>query len=125
MFKALRQKDNTPPIYANLLVEIADGILLVDVEEPGWLAYAEPILASATRIGLTLRNKWEPCVWLRVNGDARYFSKVFGRIDQDGHEQVRVACVESGGVRAWLHRDGVVEVGPEPDLRGEFERARK
>lgn len=119
MKRKVHRNDETPPVFADLLFTMPDGQMFrVGVEKPGWLKDFEPLLDTITRVGLVLRNKNEPSVWLDVNGDQpRYLSRVLGNIDDRGDRQVRVAGLICGDTSVWLHRDGLVEVGLEPTFR--------
>jgi hypothetical protein len=113
-----KRNASPPPIYADLLLEVNGEVIHVDVERAGWLKDVQPLYDVATRIGLVMRRRRKPSVWLTVtDGTPQYFSRVNGKIDPSGHKQVRVACIQCGDVRAWLHRDGLVEVAPEPTYR--------
>lgn len=122
--KRKRKDEPPPPIFADLLIKTPKRRALIDVEQPGWLTGAQPLLERATHLGLVTRKDRRVAVWLTVDGEATYFSKVYGTLDvQSGErgEQRRVACVGSlsadkagGSVYAWLHSDGRVDVGPEP-----------
>lgn len=113
-----KRKHKAPPIFADLLIEMPKRRALIDVEQPGWLTGAQPLLEQATHLGLVTRKDGRVAVWLTVDGgEATYFSKVYGTLDvQSGEsgEQRRVACIGSGNVYAWLHSSGRVDVGPEP-----------
>ncbi len=106
----------TPIIFADLLIDIAGEIRRIDVETLDWLPEIEPLYKVANRIGLAFKNQ-EPAVWLETNGEARYFSRVIGQIDERGHRRIRVAGITNGKATAWLHFDGLVEVQPEPSWR--------
>jgi len=110
---------DTPGIYADLLLEFPDGqIFKVDVEQPGWLAQVQPLFSHARRVGLVMRGEDYARLWLSVNGtEPAYLSRVIGKIDESGHRRQRVAGLICGDRRAWLHRDGLVEVGMEPTWR--------
>ncbi len=109
----------TPPIFADLAIQVGNDWGIVDVEYSGWMKEVQRDLRRARRVGLVLRGEREPRVWLAVeNGDTpRYFSRVIGRIDDMGDRRVRVAAVQCGGVTAWLHADGTVEVATEPTVK--------
>jgi hypothetical protein len=112
-----RKKHETPPIFADLVVDVANEWHRVDVDQPGWQERA-PSLQTAQRVGLALKGEAEPRVWLHCNGNAPgYFSRVLGEIDDRGMRQVRVAGLRLDRNVIWLHRDGLVEVGPEPTKR--------
>lgn len=116
----LQKIDAGPPIFADLVIETPDGIERFDVETPGYLEKAKPLLAQAIRVGLAMRRQKSVAVWLRTDGkSAQYYSKVFGvfAANGSGHRQKRLACVESDGRFAWLHDDGQVEVAKEPLVR--------
>ena len=106
----------TPIIFADLLIDIDGEIQRIDVETPDWLPEIEPQYKVIDRIGLALKNQG-PAVWLATNGEARYFSRVIGQIDERGHRRIRVAGITNGKVSAWLHLDGLVEVQSEPSWR--------
>ena len=118
--KLRRKQDNagTPPIYADLVIETPGGpTYRVDVEAEGWLKEVRPMMDIASRVGLVLRGKDAPSVWLNVNGDApEYLSRVIGTLSMQGteHKQTRVAGLICGETSVWLHRDGLIEVQPEP-----------
>jgi len=91
--------------------------LRVDVEHHGWAETAKPLLETCKRVGLVMREDNMPRVWLDTDGNAQYFSRVIGRANMQGGQSkqaIRIACVSSGSVKAWLHYNGLVEVGPEP-----------
>ena len=106
----------TPPVFADLVLDMSpDPMLRVDVERPGWLEPIQPLMAKAARVGLTMRDENKVRVWVTTNGDpVRYFTRVVGQIGQDGHRRWRVAGLLHDGQYVWLHRDGLVEIGPEP-----------
>ena len=108
-----------PPIFADFMIETKAGQTRIDAERPGWLADAQPLLGEALRVGLVLRWEREPRVWLRVydRDTPQLYSKVIGYIDERGHGQARVACVQCGRRYAWLHKSGLVEVAQEPTVR--------
>lgn len=113
-----KRKLETPPIFADLVIELNGQWARIDVETPGWAAQARNAIASADRVGLVMRGEKEPRIWLTVNGSApRYFSRVIGKINDASQRQVRVACLQTDSGHIWLHRDGVVEVQPEPSFR--------
>lgn len=101
------------------MVETKAGQTRIDSEQAGWLAEAQPLLCEALRIGLVLRWEREPRVWLRVYDEKtpQLYSKVIGYIDERGHGQTRVACVQCGQRFAWMHKDGQVEVAQEPTVK--------
>ena len=108
-----------PPIFADLLIETPGGpTYRVNVEEQGWLAETQPMLAIASRVGLILRDSKTPSVWLTPqNGHGvEYLSRVIGALSMQGsdHKQMRVAGLLCGDQAVWLHSDGLVEVQPEP-----------
>ena len=112
-----KRKHKPPPIFADLLIQTPERRVLIDVEQPGWLTGAQPLLEQATHLGLVTRKDRRIAVWLTVSGEATYFSKVYGTLDvQSGEsgEQRRVVCIGSGNIYVWLHSDGRVNVGPEP-----------
>jgi hypothetical protein len=117
-----RKVSGSPPIFANLVVEMPDRLCFhVDVESPGWLSdVVRAALRQCKRVGLAMRGDGVVRVWLAANdGSAEYLSRVLGRVAMDGseHERVRVAGLRCNGTSAWLHRDGLVEVAPEPTWR--------
>jgi hypothetical protein len=118
--KRKKPKTNAPPIFADLVLEMPDGeCFRVDVEQPGWLKGLP--LDKARRVGLVHRKDDRIRVWVSVNGERpEYLSRVLGRIEMSGgdHGRVRVAGLLCGETGAWLHEDGLVEVGPEPTIRG-------
>ena len=105
-----------PLVFADLILDSPPSPMLrVDVEQPGWLEPIQPLLNTAERAGLTMRDESRVRVWLRANGSPlRYLSRVVGQIGPEGHRRWRVAGLQCGDVSVWLHRDGLVEVGPEP-----------
>ena len=105
-----------PPMYADLVLDMGTEEIRVDVDQPGWLEEIQPLYKEATRIGLALKNK-PPAVWLKGDGRVWYFSRVIGKIGPSGHRRIRVAGITNSTAAAWLHRDGLVEVGPEPSWR--------
>lgn len=114
-------KTNTgpPPIFADLLIETPGGpTYRINVEEPGWLADVQPMMAIASRIGLILRGEAKPSVWLAPQNGYRveYLSRVIGTLSMQGndHKQMRTAGLLCGDQAVWLHSDGLVEVQPEP-----------
>ena len=106
----------TPIIFADLLIDIDGEIQRIDVEIFDWLPEIEPLYKVADRIGLAFKNQ-EPVVWLETNGEARYFSRVIGQIDEGGHRRIRVEGITNGKVMTWLHLDGLIEVQSEPSWR--------
>lgn len=116
-----RSKQYTPPIFADLLLALPDGKMYrVDVEQSGWLKDAEPLLDIVKRAGLIRRGDKEPAVWISMNGKRpQYLSRVIRTINMSGggSEQARVAGLICGETSVWLHKDGLVEVGPEPSFR--------
>lgn len=115
MFK--KAYTSSPPIFADLLLDIVGEVMRVDVEHDGWLENARPLYEHCQRVGLVHRRSGQR-VWLQVNGGTpRYFSQVNGRIGDDGHKQCRTACVTNGQVKLWLHNNGTVEVGSEPEVQ--------
>jgi len=123
MMRLRRNNEGSPSIFADLLIETADGMTRIDPDIEGWLYVAKPLFKKAIRVGLA-RHHHQPEVWLAVlGGQPAYFSRVIGQMDMQGgnHKQTRVAAIEvqRGNVdyTAWLHDDGTVEVGPEPTVR--------
>ena len=120
MMNLRRKQDNagTPPIYADLLIETPAGkTYRVDMDAPGWLKEVRPLMDIAPRIGLVLRGNDRPSVWISTNGDTpEYLSRVIGTLSMQGteHRKTRVAGLICGETSVWLHRDGLVEVQPEP-----------
>ena len=114
-----RPSNESPPIFADLLIETPGGpVYRVDIDTPGWLADTRPIMDVASRIGLILRGKKNPAVWLTTNGgEVEYLSRVKGQIDAFGERRIRVAGVRCGDGWVWLHSDGWVEVAKEPTYR--------
>lgn len=106
-----------PPIFADLVIEANGQQARLDVEQHGYLEQYQALAPLASRVGLALRGK-SVAVWVAVNGIApRYYSQVVGQIGDGGREEVRVACLDCGDYQAWLHKDGIVEIGPEPTVR--------
>jgi len=106
----------TPPIFADLLLDLAGRIVRVDVECPGWLEDTKPLYPHCTRVGLVHRRGGQR-VWLITNGDMpRYFSQVNGQISDKGHKLYRTACITDDTTSVWLHDNGTVEIGPEPEV---------
>jgi hypothetical protein len=112
-------ENGTPPIFADLVLEMPDGqCFYVDTETPGWMK--DVPLSSTARVGLVHRRDKLISVWLETNGNTpRYLSRVIGKIDLDSsnHNRIRVAGLICGDMSVWLHRDGLVEVGNEPTWR--------
>lgn len=107
-----------PPMFADFMIETKAGQTRIDAEQSGWLAEAQPLLHEASRVGLVLRWERKPRVWLRVyEKTPQLYSKVVGYIDERGHGQARVACVQCGQRCAWMHKDGLVEVAREPTVK--------
>ena len=108
-----------PPVFADFVIETKTERIRIDADKDGWLAEAQPLLGNALRVGLVLRWEREPRVWLRVydGKTPQLYSKVIGYIDERGHGQARVACVQCGERFAWMHRDGQVEVANEPTVK--------
>lgn len=116
----MKHRVDTPPVFADLLLEVGGQQTRIDVEQPGWLQDYGPALQHADRLGLILRGKRQPSVWLAANGTApEYISRVKGQMAMSGRGQtvIRVAGLLCGATAVWLHRDGLVEVGPEPTFR--------
>jgi len=106
-----------PPIFADLLVDVKGQIARLDVEQSGYLEQFQAVLPMASRVGLALRNK-DAAVWVAA-GNGRliqYYSQVTGEMFGGGR-QARVACLDCGDYQTWLHKDGLVEVGPVPETR--------
>ena len=107
-----------PPIYADLVLEIDGQTTVIDVEIPRWLDDVRPLYKKAMRVGLKMRKRRKPSVWLAVNGaEPEYLSRVIGQFDDMGHRRIRVAGLICGDTAVWLHRDGVVEVQEQPSWR--------
>lgn len=111
-----RKATVNPPIFADLLVETSGQVARLNVEQSGYLEQFQAILPLASRVGLALRNK-DAAVWVAVNGSApHYYSQVSGELF-GGQRQTRVACLDCGDYQTWLHKDGLVEIGPVPTVR--------
>jgi len=105
-----------PPIFADLVVEFNGQTVRLDVEQPGYLEQFHDVLPLASRVGLALRGK-DVAVWVAANGHGpRYYSQVIGEMFGDSDNQVRVACLDCEDYQTWLHKDGLVEVGPAPTV---------
>jgi len=116
----LRRKTKTtetPPIFADLVLDVHGKIVRVDVERKGWLEDARKLYRVASRAGLILRGKDAPSVWIAIkNGEVEYLSRVIGALSMQGneHKRIRVAGLLCGDQAVWLHNDGLVEVQSEP-----------
>jgi len=116
----MKPKVGAPSVFADLLLEVNGQQARIDVEQPGWLQDYGPALQCADRLGLILRGKRQPSVWLTVNGAVpEYISRVKGQVAMNGQGQasIRVAGLLCNDMAVWLHRDGLVEIGPEPTYR--------
>jgi len=111
-----RKATVNPPIFADLLVETNGQVARLNVEQKGYLEQYQTMLPLASRVGLALHGK-DAAVWVAVNGHGpRYYSQVIGEMFGDNDRQVRVACLDSKDYQTWLHKDGIVEVGPVPTV---------
>lgn len=112
-----KHKSDTPPIYADLAIQVGNTYGIVDVEYPGWMDEVRRDLRKASRVGLVMRGERVPRLWMSVNGGPpEYFSRVIGTIDEQGDKRIRVAALRCGAVTVWLHRDGTVELADEPTV---------
>lgn len=113
----LKRFRTTTPIFADLVVEVNGEQARFDVEQKGYLEQVNALMPLASRVGLALRGR-DAAVWVQVNGKVpHYYSQVVGEIGDGGHRQVRIACLDCGDYKAWLHKDGTVEVGQTPMVR--------
>ena len=100
-----------PPIFADLALDTSDGIVILDVERPGWLEEMRERQSRTIRAGLVRRDTGVVPMWLSTNAEPfEYFSRVVGRISNNGHVQRRKACIKTNDREMWLDEAGNVEI---------------
>jgi len=97
----------SPPIFADLVLDLEDFRVILDVERQGWLEKASELQEQAKRAGLVMRDTGEVAAWLDTDGQPfECFSRVTGRISLGGHTQERRAFIKCGDVEIWIDSDG-------------------
>lgn len=102
----------TPPIFADLILDLSSFRVILSVERPGWPEKAQELQPQAKRAGLVMRDGGEVAVWLDTDGQPfECFSRVVGRISLNRHTQERKACIRCDGAEAWVDAEGNVIEG--------------
>ena len=102
-------KAETPPIFADLILDTPDGMIVIDVERAGWIERARGLQGRAWRAGLAMRDSGEVAAWVVTGGGSfECFSRVTGRISPNGHTQSRRACIRCDGAEVWVDDGGNV-----------------